>query len=433
MGAALVLSSFAAFAGDGGSYAGYTPYSIYGIGDLSMPGTAYNKTMGGVGIASRNHRYVNVLNPAAVTARDSLAFMSDFSIYENNKILSQDGHTSANNLFNINNFLVSFPLFYSKVADGAMMVGIRPYSSTGYSFGYYDTNPQAIASVGNISHSYTGLGSIYQVYATVGAEFFDRFSAGAEFIHYFGNVKKTYTETLTDAAALGISKVSDMTLSANTAKFGLQYEQPVGNKMTLGIGAVYSLDARLGGYLTNSVTSGETTKSSTVDTLANLSTKAYLAGEAGVGLSIVYGNKFRAEVDYTRSDWTRSGFEGITGLAVGGPSGPLFTSGVSESLRAGVEYIPNPGDIRYYHKLIAYRAGVYFTKEYFNYSGNPVYTRGITLGVTLPVFRWNNGLTLGMDFGQRGSLKNNMVKETYVGFSLGFNLFDVWFQQPRYE
>ena len=433
MGAALVLSSFAAFAGDGGSYAGYTPYSIYGIGDLSMPGTAYNKTMGGVGIASRNHRYVNVLNPAAVTARDSLAFMSDFSIYENNKILSQDGHTSANNLFNINNFLVSFPLFYSKVADGAMMVGIRPYSSTGYSFGYYDTNPQAIASVGNISHSYTGLGSIYQVYATVGAEFFDRFSAGAEFIHYFGNVKKTYTETLTDAAALGISKVSDMTLSANTAKFGLQYEQPVGNKMTLGIGAVYSLDARLGGYLTNSVTSGETTKSSTVDTLANLSTKAYLAGEAGVGLSMVYGNKFRAEVDYTRSDWTRSGFEGIAGLAVGGPSGPLFTSGVSESLRAGVEFIPNPGDIRYYHKLIAYRAGVYFTKEYFSYSGNPVYTRGITLGVTLPVFRWNNGLTLGMDFGQRGSLKNNMVKETYVGFSLGFNLFDVWFQQPRYE
>jgi hypothetical protein len=92
--------------------------------------------MGGVGIASRNHRFVNVLNPAAVTARDSLAFMSDFSIYETNKILSQDGRKSANNLFNINNFLVSFPLFYSKAADGAMMIGIKPYSATGYDFGY---------------------------------------------------------------------------------------------------------------------------------------------------------------------------------------------------------------------------------------------------------------------------------------------------------
>ena len=313
------------------------------------------------------------------------------------------------------------------------MVGIKPYSATGYSFGYYDTNPQAIASVGNIAHSYTGLGSIYQVYATAGVELFNRVSVGAEFIHYFGNIKKSYTETISDAAALGISKVSEMSLNANTAKFGLQYEQPLGNKLTLGVGAVYSLDARLGGFITNTVTSGETTKSSSVDTLANGASKAYLAGEAGVGLSMVYGNKFRAEVDYTRSDWSRSGFEGINGLAVGGPSGPLFTSGVSESIRAGVEYIPNPGDIRYYHKLIAYRAGVYFTKEYFNYSGNPIYARGITLGVTLPVFRWNNGLTLGMDFGQRGSLKNNMVRETYVGFSLGFNLFDVWFQQPRYE
>jgi len=431
--AALVLSSFSLLAEDGGSYAGFTPYSVYGIGDLSMPGTAYNKTMGGVGIASRNHRFVNVLNPAAVTARDSLAFMSDFSIYETNKILSQDGRKSANNLFNINNFLVSFPLFYSKAADGAMMIGIKPYSATGYDFGYYDTNPRAIATVGNISHSYTGLGSIYQVYGTVGVELFDRVSLGAEFIHYFGNIKKTYTETISDAAALGISKVSEMSLSANTAKFGLQYEQPVGDKLTFGFGAVYSLDAKLGGFIDNSVTSGETSKYSSVDTLSNLSTRAFLAGEAGVGLSLVYGNKFRAEVDYTRSDWTRSGFEGITGFGVNGASGPLFTSGVSQSLRAGVEYIPNPGDIRYYHKLIAYRAGVYFTQEYFNYTGNPVYSRGITLGVTLPVFRWNNGLTIGMDFGQRGSLKNNMVSETYVGFSLGFNLFDVWFQQPRYE
>ena len=49
------------------------------------------------------------------------------------------------------------------------------------------------------------------------------------------------------------------------------------------------------------------------------------------------------------------------------------------------------------------------------------------------MFRWNNGLTVGMEIGQRGSLKNNMVRETYVGFSLGVNLYDIWFQQPMYE
>ena len=426
-----MLPFFAVYAEDGGTYAGFTPYSVFGVGELSMPGTAYNKTMGGVGIASRNHRYVNVLNPAAVTARDSLAFMSDFSIYESNKILRQGDNVSANNLFNINNFLFSFPLFYSKPADAAMMVGIRPYSATGYSYGYYDTNPTAIAAVGNIAHSYSGLGSVYQAFASVGVDLFDKVSVGAELSHYFGNIKKSYTETLADAAAVGLTKTSELQLSANAAKFGLQYEQPIGDKLTIGLGAVYGLDAQLGGRIINTVSGVSESKDTTQ--LRSMPGKLYLAGETGAGLSISYGGKFRAEVDYTRSDWTNCGFSGVNGLAVNGASGPLFTTGLSQSIRAGVEYIPNPTDIRYYYKLIAYRAGVYYTKEYFSVSGNEIYSRGITLGATLPVFRWNNGLTLGMELGQRGSLKNNMVRETYVGFSLGVNLFDVWFQKPMYE
>ncbi len=429
--AALLLPVLSLKAEDGGSYAGYTPYSVFGIGELMTPGTAYNKTMGGVGIASRNARFLNILNPAAVTARDSLAFMSDFSIYETNKILRQDGRVSANNLFNINNFIISFPLFYSKPADVSMMLGIKPYSSTGYSYGYYETNPTTIATVGNVSHSYSGLGSLYQAFATVGVDLFKKVSIGAEFTHYFGNIKKTYTETLSDPAAVGLTKTNEMQLSANSAKFGLQYEQPIGDKLRIGVGAVYELDARLGGRLINTITSG-IEKKDTVQ-IGGASDRLYLAGEAGVGLSVVYGPKFRAEIDFVRSDWTNTGFSSVNGFAVNGAAGPIFTTGVSQSLRAGVEFIPNPTDIRYYYKLIAYRAGVYYTKEYFSVSGNEIYSRGITLGATLPVFRWNNGITLGMELGQRGSLKNSMVRETYVGFSLGVNLFDIWFQQPRYE
>ena len=58
----------------------HTPYSIFGVGDVIPQGTAYHKSMGGVGIASRNRKVINPLNPAAVTARDSLAFMGDFSL-----------------------------------------------------------------------------------------------------------------------------------------------------------------------------------------------------------------------------------------------------------------------------------------------------------------------------------------------------------------
>ena len=60
-GAALVLSCNVVSAQDG-AYSSYSPYSVFGVGDIARQGTAYNKSMGGVGIASRNNRFINYLN-----------------------------------------------------------------------------------------------------------------------------------------------------------------------------------------------------------------------------------------------------------------------------------------------------------------------------------------------------------------------------------
>ena len=53
-----LFTTLAAYAQDG-AYSGYTPYSIFAIGDLMNQGSAYNAGMGGVGIATRNKRYIN--------------------------------------------------------------------------------------------------------------------------------------------------------------------------------------------------------------------------------------------------------------------------------------------------------------------------------------------------------------------------------------
>ena len=107
-GLAAILAVCAAFSASGQATGTYTPYSIFGVGDLSQPGSAYNKTMGGVGIASRNNLYINLLNPAAVTARDVSAesylgnpLMTDFSLYSDNKLFRQGDITSASNTVNI--------------------------------------------------------------------------------------------------------------------------------------------------------------------------------------------------------------------------------------------------------------------------------------------------------------------------------------------
>ena len=44
------------------AYSSYSPYSMYGVGDMSKFGTAFNRSMGGVGIATRDRRNINILN-----------------------------------------------------------------------------------------------------------------------------------------------------------------------------------------------------------------------------------------------------------------------------------------------------------------------------------------------------------------------------------
>jgi hypothetical protein len=58
---------------------------------------------------------------------------------------------------------------------------------------------------------------------------------------------------------------------------------------------------------------------------------------------------------------------------------------------------------------------------------------GVTLGITLPISRLYNGVSLGVDMGQRASTKNNMIRERYAMFVIGFNIHDIWFRKNQYQ
>ena len=414
------------------TFSSYTPYSIFGIGDITSPGTAYNKTMGGVGIASRSHRFLNPLNPAAVTARDSLAFMADYSIFQDNRLFRQGDLRSASNTANVGNLMLSFPIWRSS----AMMVGITPLSSTGYGYSYSVTDPAVIGRTGNISYAAAGRGSIYQLFASAGVTFWRRLSLGAEFIYYFGKTEKTYVETFSDASYNGASNGHILQIHAPAGKFGLQYEQPLGTKASLTLGATYKTSAKLGGFTESYRYSTGTAASDTLYYRKGSPDGVSLASEKGIGLCFNYADKLMVEFDYTRSDWRGTSLdkaEAFTGNVIAGAGHSVFTTSLSESYRLGFEYVPNRSDIRYYWRKIAYRAGAYWKNEYYLLDGAPVNAAGITLGATLPVFRWYNGITFGIDFGQRGSLKGDMIRERYINISVGFNLFDIWFQKFSYD
>lgn len=413
-----------------GTYGAYSPYSIYGIGDISKEGSAYNKSMGGVGIATRNRKFINYNNPAAVTARDSLSFMADFGLVQKNTLYRQGDLRSANNTFNIYNFVMTFPIYRSS----AFMVGLTPFSDVGYDFSSIETNQDIIGNTGNISYDSFGTGGVYQAFVGAGVTLWKRLSLGAEAIYYFGNIDKITNMNYSNTSYRSLNSGTEQNIRGVTGKFGLQYEQPLGGDVSVIVGATYRLGTDMKGYSKNFRYATQSSVSDSlkysVDTLGAAGLK--FADELGLGISVKGGEKWSAEFNYLRSNWTDSGFDRVNGFKVSGQS--VFSSTVSQSFRAGFEIVPNRNDIRYYFKRCSYRFGAYYDQSYYKLDGNNVNSMGITLGMTLPVHNYHNGISLGMDIGQRAGTRNpSMIRERYVSFVIGFNIHDIWFRKVQYQ
>lgn len=425
----LLLSGLATHAQDG-AYNSYSPYTVFGVGDIYNQGTATTKSMGGIGIATRNKRYLNYINPAAVTARDTLSFMMDFSLNNRNTVYRQSGVTSANNTMNISDFAFAFPIYKSLTFDA----GITPFSEVAYDFSSIITDQELIGNTSNIGYSSSGSGGLYQIFGGVAVTVWDKLHLGAQAIYIFGNIAKASSLTFSDSSYRTIYSGYEMDLHAFTGKFGVQYEHNLSPQTTMTVGATYRPKAKVKGhredYRYGYISDVVDTVSYVVDTFGSGS-KVKIADEIGVGVSIKKGDKWMVEVNYLRSDWSGSNFASEAGFA--NDADVSFTETASESIRVGLEYTPNRNDIRYYYRRMTYRAGAYYNKTYYKVDGKDVKELGFTLGITFPVNKWYNGVTVGLDVGQRGGLDGSLTRERYIGFYGGVNLHDIWFRKVRYE
>ena len=408
-----------------GTYNGYSPYSVYGIGDLHAAGTAFNASMGGVGIATRNKRFVNTMNPASITARDSLSFMADFGLSGKYSQFTDGDLKGKKTLFNIDDFVISFPMWRRT----AFMIGIQPFSDTGFSMAYVDkitTGEQSIGYTGNRAYGASGDGGINQFFAGASALLWNRLSIGAQYNLYFGTISKYSQSQFSDASYRGQTLGDTLQVRAHTAKFGLQYEQPVGASGKFVLGATYRLKARLTGHAIEYSNVAELDLGSHELVKDNI----WLGDEIGVGLAYNQGDKWSMEVDYLRGDWTGSNFDAVRGFRNNGVHS--FSTSTMQSVKAGFEITPNRNDIRYFLRRCTYRLGAYMDQSYYQVDGHNLMSAGITLGMTVPVFQGYNGITFAIDLGQRG-FGSGFVKENYLGFHVGFNIFDIWFRKPQYQ
>ena len=413
----------ASFAQDTDALGTYTPYSLFGVGELEKQGTSFNKGMGGIGIGVRDNRYINYLNPASITARDTLAFMLDFGLNQKNFYSSDGESKSAFNTANMQNMMFTAPIY----KKSAFIVGITPYSNIGYKFRKNETDIETVAKYGDIAYEKYGHGSISQFFIGAATNIGDHFSVGAEMLYYFGKLTRNSNVIfVTDYSLRDIETGWDYKVNAMSGRVGAQYFNTIGKNTELTLGATYRSATDLDGDYNRFIKA--VSKSNQTDTIKMESTPGYkveVPSELGLGFSLRKADKWMVGFDYVMQDWKGSHF--------GDTPGVDFKASTSNSFKLGLEYIPNRYDIRYYLKRVTYRFGAYYDETYLNIGGNQVNAAGITFGMSMPVFRWYNAITWSVDLGQRGALDNNMVRERYVQFNINLNLHDMWFIKRKYN
>ena len=405
---------------------GYSPYSLFGFGDLVRQGTTYNLSMGGIGIADRNVRYINLLNPAAVTAREMKSFMMDFGLENRNTIYRGGDVRSASNTFNMHHIVATLPI----ATHSAFKLGVMPVSSVAYDFRSLETSDQILSQVGDIQYDRMGNGGINQAFLGAGVTLWRRLSLGADIQYYFGKINRSSVATFKSSSSYrGISSGWDYNVSCFGGKFGLQYTQPLSNALSAVVGVTYDVSTKLRGHEIR-YAKGESTSSTDTVVYEKHSLNNYrIPSELGAGISLRYADQWMVGFDYTRQDWT--------GISFGGYPGVDFTTGVAQNFPAGFEYTPNRYDVRsgfgHFLRRLTYRGGAYREVSYLTLGGSPVASTGVTLGFGIPVFRYYNSINFGVDFGQRGTLVGDQIRERYFLFTISFNLHDIWFIKPLYN
>lgn len=417
---ALIFSQRAA-AQDVDALGSYTPYSLYGVGDLSNASSAINKSMGGIGVGVRDKSFVNILNVASLTQRDTLSFMLNVGLLSKNMYLHEKHHKSAYNTVNINNLVMSFPI-KNKIA---MMIGLTPFSSLGYKYKSSEANDEIVARYGDIQYKKYGNGEIDQLFVGLAVPIVKGLSVGVEGIYYFGNlnyhsdVYYNSTTSMRDLQTGWKRKTTGWSMEA-----GVQYSQPLPKSYVLTIGATYRMKSNIRGQLMRyAYAIGE----AITDTISENKGRSKLTVPAkyAVGVSLRKGEKWMVGIDYERQDWSKNTFMPTPGVA--------FTAQTAQSIRAGIEFIPNKYDVRYYMKRVTYRAGIHYDQSYIKLDGTSVNGFGFTFGMEFPISRLNTSLNFSIDVGQRGKNSGNLIRERYVNFILSVNLHDIWFIKRKFE
>lgn len=402
-----------------------SPYSKYGVGNLKGSYLPQQKAIGNLayGISTIGaYQNLNIANPASYANLRLTIF--DVGIAAYNQSLNKGGLSQKSFNGSLSHLVMAVPV--SK--KSALSFGLLPYSNLGYEF----KNSGVMVDTFSVDHIYSGEGGLNRAYLGYGIALAKRWSVGVNMSYIFGDLKEVKaTEFSKYVGFLNSKTANNNAVGGLNFDFGTQYIAFLNAKTKLTIGYTGGVKTQL-----NTKYSQLSTRySSSDDADFRADTTAYvnevngsltLPANHNFGFSIERENKWLIGADLRLANWSDFKTSGATSTSLNN------TWGVS----VGGQITPNVNAVTNYLKLIDYRLGVSYDKTYVTLGSENIDLKAINFGFGFPLISGRNAfykINFATEIGSRGTLSNNLVKENFLNFHLGFTINDRWFQKYKYD
>ncbi|HSG67754.1 MAG TPA: hypothetical protein VK994_03540 [Bacteroidales bacterium] len=400
-----------------------SPYSRYAIGELWQ--NNYSATlsgMGNIGLAIRSDNFLNIKNPASYTGFDSTSFLFDISglgSYTTLKTteLSQDADYAS----------LGYILFGTPVTKWwRASFGLIPYSNVGYTV--YDES--TLDSIGRVRYIYEGAGGLNQIHIGNAFAITPNLSIGLNTSYIWGVIDKRRRVTFPDSLSMISTRVDNVDhISDLMVELGIQYFIPLKNDLELGTGLVFkpgtSISATRKYIGQNYFSSTQSDIDLPRDTVAyNSAVKGNLKFPLGfgAGVSLKKTNQFIVGLDFSWRNW--KDYEEF---------GRRDSLQNSFAVNLGGEYTPKHNSISSYWQRVKYRLGFRYENTYLEINNTPIKEFGISFGLGFPFKRSKSMLNFAFEFGNKGTVENNLVQENFFKFTFGLSIYERWFLKSKYR
>lgn len=424
----LILSAISVIpcaVGQSSSLNAFSPYTMYGIGDLAIGGTLSSRLMGGIGIAVADPNQFNYQNPASLSAFPRNCALFNLGAAMNN-YYSQTGKSKTSfNSIDLHDLGFAIPL-YRGIGLG---FSLTPLSAVGYKSAIVNNNPSITENIGRAAYTYVGEGGVSQLSMHFGMKVVGGLSLGASLNYYFGSIDRYYDADiyplLNNESYRALRSTAHMNVSKLGYTLGFQYKIRTGKESTLTIGGVFTPQMFINANKTElSVMSGTTM--TTQDTIVNRvqSYAIKIPNKFGGGLYFSTP-KIGIGVDYTYQYW---------GGAFNLPEN--IHLGSQQEIKAGIQYTPDRASVRSALARWTYKVGGRYAQSYLSRDGIALNDWAMTFGADIPLkMRSYSKASVGFEVGQRGTLQGGQVLDTYFKVFVGISIFgdDMWFVKQKFN